>query len=64
MALSDCEACWETPCGCARIDLEEEVMPVKNQCDGCQAGIYKDVQGMHRDEEGNPVMVCQEHKYT
>jgi hypothetical protein len=23
MALSDCENCWETPCGCDRVDEEE-----------------------------------------
>lgn len=34
-----------------------------NQCDGCNAGIYKDVQGMHRDADSNPVMVCQASKY-
>ena len=64
MALSDCERCWETHCGCKRIDLEKEVTPSKNQCDGCKAGIYKDVQGMHRDKDSKPIMVCQEHKYT
>jgi len=34
-----------------------------NQCDGCNAGMYKDVQGMHRDEDSNPVMVCQASRY-
>lgn len=34
-----------------------------NQCDGCNAGMYKDVQGMHRDKDSNPIMICQEHKY-
>lgn len=34
-----------------------------NQCDGCNAGIYRDVQGMHRDKDSKPIMVCQEYKY-
>ena len=25
MALSDCERCWETPCGCDRVDDEEDI---------------------------------------
>lgn len=73
--LIDCNKCvnrgkvnglsQESYCsGCIHGDRWKKDYYVENQCDGCNAGIYKDVQGMHRDEDSNPVMVCQEHKYT
>lgn len=57
----------ETYCsGCIYSDRwkKDYFVESKNQCDGCNAGIYKDAQGMHRDENSNPIMVCQEHRYT
>ena len=44
-------------------EMYKRGLRTKNQCDACNAGIYRDVQGMHRDDESNPIMVCQDYKY-
>lgn len=57
----------ETYCsGCVHAEKwkKDYFIEAKNQCDGCNAGIYKDAQGIHRDESSSLVMVCQEYKYT
>lgn len=41
-----------------RIDDVKAINALKSHCCGCSLGIYKDVQGMHRDSESNPVLVC------
>jgi len=43
--------------------LKEEGVPVKSQCDSCNAGHYKDAHGMHRDENGMTIMACHGYKY-
>lgn len=37
--------------------------PEVNQCDGCQRNLLLDHKGIHRDENGWPVMTCQADRY-
>ena len=36
---------------------------IRNQCDGCMAGLSLDAQGYHRYLDGHVYMVCSAHRY-
>lgn len=35
----------------------------KNQCDGCQANMFRDSHNIHRDANNRPHMTCQRETY-